>query len=174
MPTLPALLRYAATAPALLVVLALVLAVWRLQRRLRWGPLVTAQPAEEAYDLQEGLARAAQALHAVIEVGIAEQIVALTVRAVVDGARLTHRLVEHEALDGLLRGSVRTVVDGARSTYRLVEQKGLEGFLRRSVRSVLVLSRGLQRWHTGRLQRNLLWVAVSLALAVLALVLYGW
>jgi hypothetical protein len=201
MPTLPALLHYAATAPALLVVLALVLAVWRLQRRLRWGPLVTAQPAEEPYDLQEGLARAAQVLHAVIEVGIAEQIVALAVRAVVDGARVTHRLVEHTGLDGLLRRSVRAVVDGAsvtlrlvehrgldgllhRSvravvdgasvTLRLVEHRGLEGFLRRSVRSVLVLSRGLQRWHTGRLQRNLLWVAVSLALAVLALVLYGW
>ncbi len=201
MPTLAALLRYAVTAPALLVVLALVLAVWRLQRRLRWGPLVTAQPAEEAHDLQEGLARAAQVLHAVIEVGIAEQIVALTVRAVVDGARVTHRLVEHKGLDGLLHHSVRAVVDGARVTlrlvehrgldgllhrsvravvdgasvtHRLVEHKGLDGLLRRSVRSVLVLSRGLQRWHTGRLQRNLLWVAVSLALALLALVLYGW
>ena len=174
MPALPALLRYAATAPALLVVLALVLAVWRLQRRLRWGPLVTAQPAEEAHDLQEGLARAAQVLHAVIEVGIAEQIVALAVRAVVDGARVTHRLVEHKGLDGLLHRSVRTVVDGARVTLRLVEHRGLDGLLHRSVRSVLVLSRGLQRWHTGRLQRNLLWVAVSLALAVLALVLYSW
>jgi len=145
-PTLPALLRYAATAPALLVVMALVLAVWWLQRRSRLGLLVLAEPAEEVYDLEEGLARAAQVLHAVIEVGIAEQIVALVVRAVVDGARVT---------------------------YRVVEQEGLEGFLRRSVQAVLVLSRGLQRWHTGRLRRNLLWVAVSLALAVLTLVLYG-
>ena len=147
MPTLPALLRYAATTPALLVVMALVLAVWRLQRRSRWQPLVPAQPAEEVYDLEEGLARAAQVLHAVIEVGILEQIVALVVRAVVDGAHVT---------------------------YRVVEQDSLEGLLRRVVRAVLVLSRGLQRWHTGRLRRNLLWVAVSLALAVLALVLYNW
>ena len=146
-PTLPALSRYAATAPALLVVMALVLAVWRLQRRLRLGPLVSAEPAEEVFDLEEGLIRAAQVLHAVVEVGIAEQLVALVVRAVVDGARVT---------------------------YRVVEQEGLEGFLRRAVRSVLVLSRGLQRWHTGRLRRNLLWVVVSLALAVLALVVYGW
>ncbi len=175
MPTLPALLRYAATAPALLVVLALALAVWRLLPPLSSPPLGGKEGgAEEAYDLQEGLARAAQVLHAVIEVGIAEQIVALAVRAVVDGASVTHRLVEHKGLDGLLRRSVRTVVDGARLTHRLVEHKGLEGLLRRSVRSVLVLSRGLQRWHTGRLQRNLLWVAVSLALAMLALVLYGW
>jgi len=150
------------------------LAVWRLQRRSRWEPLVLAQPAEEVYDLEEGLARAAQVLHAVIEVGIAEQIVALFVRAVVDGARLTHRVVEHKGLEGLLRHSVRAVVDGARVTYRVVEQDSLEGLLRRVVQAVLVLGRGLQRWHTGRLRRNLLWMAVSLALAVLALVLYDW
>ena len=145
-PTLLALLRYAATAPALLVVMALVWAVWRLRRRSRLGPLVSAAPAQEVFDLEEGLARAAQVLHAVVEVGILEQIVALVVRAVVDGARVTYRVVEHE---------------------------GLEGLLRCAVRAVLVLGRGLQRWHTGRLRRNLLWVAVSLALAVLALMLHG-
>ena len=172
MPTLLALLRYAATAPALLVVMALVLAVWQLQRRSRLGPLVSAQPAEEVYNLEEGLARAAQVLHAVVEVGIAEQIVTLAVRAVVDGARVTHRVVEHKGLDGLLHRSVRAMVDGASVTYRVVEHEGLEGFLHRSVRAVLVLGRGLQRWHTGRLRRNLLWVAASLALVVLTLVLY--
>ncbi len=199
MPTLLALLRYAATAPALLVVMALVLAVWRLQRRSRLGPLVLAQPAEEVYDLEEGLARAAQVLHAVVEVGIAEQIIALAVRAVVDGAHVTHRVVEHKGLEGLLhrsaravvdgalvthrvvehkglegllRGSVRVVVDGALVTHRVVEHEGLEGLLRRAVRTALMLGRGLQRWHTGRLRRNLLWVAVSLALVVLTLVLY--
>jgi len=199
-PTLPALLRYVATTPALLVVMALVLAVWRLQHRLGLGPLVLAQPAEEVYNLEEGLTRAAQVLHAVIEIGILEQIVALTVRVVVDGARVTYRVVERDGLDGLLRGSARVVMDGARLTYRVVERDGLEGFLRGSVRvvvdearvtyrvveheglegfprhsvqAVLALGRGLQRWHTGRLRRNLLWVAVSLALVALTLVLYG-
>jgi hypothetical protein len=196
-PTLPALLRYVATAPALLVVMVLALVVWRLQRRSRLGPFVSAQPPEEMYNLAEGLARAAQVLHAVIEVGIAEQIVALAVRAMVDGARATYRVVEHSSLEGLLRRSARAVVDGARVTYRVVEQggllgrsaravvdgarvthgvveqEGLEGLLGRSVRSVLVLSRGLQRRHTGRLRRNLLWVSVSLALAVVILLLYG-
>ena len=199
-PTLPALLRYAATAPALLVVMALVLAVWQLQRRSRLGPLVSAQPAEEAYNLEEGLTRTAQVLHAVVEVGILEQIVALTVRAVVDGARVIYRVVERDGLESLLRGSVRVVMDGARLTYRVVERdglegllrgsarvvvnearltyrvvehKGLEGFPRHSVQAVLALGRGLQRWHTGRLRRNLLWVAVSLALVALILVLYG-
>jgi len=147
-PTLPALLRYAATAPALLVVVALVLAVWRLLPSLSSPQLGGKEggAAEEVYNLEEGLSRVAQVLHAVVEVGIAEQIVTLVVRAVVDGAHVTHRVVEHE---------------------------GLEGLIRRAVRTVLVLSRGLQRWHTGRLQRNLLWVTVSLALAVLIMVLYG-
>ena len=172
-PTLPTLLRYAATAPALLVVMALVLAVWRLQKRSRLSPLVLTQPAEEVYKLEEGLSWVAQVLRAVVEVGIAEKIVALTVRAVVNGARVTYRVVEHKGLEGLLRTSVRTVVDGARVTHRVVEHEGLEGFLHRAVRTVLVLSRGLQRWHTGRLQRNLLWVTVSLALAVLIMALYG-
>jgi len=199
MPTLLVLLRYAATAPALLVVMALVMAVWRLQRRSRLGPLVSAQPAEEAYNLEEGLTRTAQMLHAVIEVGILEQIVALTVRAVVDGARITYHVVERDGLEGFLRGSVRIVMDGARLTYRVVERdgleglprgsarvvvdearvtyrvvehEGLEGFPRHSVQAVLALGRGLQRWHTGRLRRNLLWVAASLALVVLTLVLY--
>ena len=199
-PTLPALLCYAATTPALLVVMSLALAVWWLQRRSGLGSLVSAQPAEEVYNLEEGLARTAQVLHAVVEVGILEQIVALTVRAVVDGARvtyhvverdglegflrgsvrvvmdgarLTYRVVERDGLEGLLRGSVRVVVDEARVTYRVVEHEGLEGFPRHSVQAVLALSRGLQRWHTGRLRRNLLWVVASLALVVLTLVLYG-
>jgi formate hydrogenlyase subunit 3/multisubunit Na+/H+ antiporter MnhD subunit len=199
-PTLSALLRYAATAPAVLVVMVLALVVWRLQAHSSLAPFVSAQPPEEVYDLAEGLARAAQVLHAVIEVGIAEQIVALAVRAVVDGAHVTYRVVEHSTLERLLRRSVRAVVDGARVTYRVVEHnglerlwrgsvravvegarvthrvvehEGLEAVLGRSVRSVLVLSRGLQRSHTGRLRRNLLWVSVSLGLAVVVLLLYG-
>ncbi|MDY7077145.1 MAG: proton-conducting transporter membrane subunit [Chloroflexota bacterium] len=198
-PTLLALLRYAATAPALLVMIALVLAVWWFQRRSGLRPLIPAQPAEEVYGLEDGLARVAHVLHAVIEVGILEQIVALAVRSVVGGARLTYRVVEREGLEGLLRSSVRVVMDGARLTYRIVEREGLEGLLRssmrvvvdearltysvvehkelegfprRSVQAVLALGRGLQRWHTGRLRRNLLWVAVSLALVMLTLVLY--
>jgi len=174
MVTVPRLLHYAVSAPALLAVMVLVLAVWQLQRRSRLGALVLAQPADEIYDLEEGLARAAQVLHAVVEVGIAEQIVALAVRAVVDGARVTYRVGEHQGLEGLLRGSVRVVVDGAHVTYRVVEQGSLEGLLQRAVGSAMALGRGLQRWHTGRLRRNLLWVALSLALAVLALVLYSW
>lgn len=172
MPTFPALLHYAATAPALLVVMVLALVVWRFQRRSRWGPLVPAQPAEEVYDLKEGLAKAAQVLHAIIEVGIAEQVITLVVRTVVDGARTTYLVVEQKGLEGLLSRAAQSVMDAARMGYNVVEQGSLEGLLRRAVGAVLVLGRGLQRWHTGRLRRNLLWAVVSLALMVLMLVLY--
>jgi len=196
-PALPTLLRYAATAPAPLVVMALALALRQLQRRSGLGPIVS---AEAVYDLEEGLARAAQVLHAVIEVGIAERIIALVVRTVVNGVRaawalehkgleavisrsaqtvvngahVAHRVVEQEGLEAIMSRSAQTVVNGAHVAYRVVEQEGLEGVLRRAVRTVLVLGRGLQRWHTGRLRRNLLWVPIGLALAVLALLVYGW
>jgi len=173
MPTLPALLRYAATAPALWVIMVLALAVWRLRRRSGLDYLASVETAEEVYDLEEALARTAQVLHAVVEVGIAERLIAFLVRIVVEGARATHRVVEHRSLEGLLRGSVRSVMDGARGTHRIVEHRGLENLLRSSVRAVLALARRLQRWHTGRLQRSLLWIAVSLALAMISLVLHG-
>jgi len=173
LPTFPALLRHAATAPALLAVLVLSLAAWRLQRRSEQEPLGVVEPAEEVYDLEEGLARAAQVLHSVVEVGIAEQIITLVVRTVVQGARAAWA-VEHTGLEGITGRSVRAVVNGAHAAHRVVEQEGLEGILRRAVRIINTLSRIFQRWHTGRLRRNLLWVPITLVLAVLALAVYGW
>ena len=173
MPTFLALLLYAATAPALWVIMVLALAVWRLRRRSGLDHLISMESAVEVYDLEEALARTAQVLHAVVEVGIAERLIALVVRIVVEGARVTHRVVEHRGLEGLLDGSVRAVAGAARSTHRVVEHRGLENLLRSSVQVAFALGRRLQRWHTGRLQRSLLWVAVSLAMAMLSLVLHG-
>jgi NADH:ubiquinone oxidoreductase subunit 5 (subunit L)/multisubunit Na+/H+ antiporter MnhA subunit len=173
LPTFPALLRYAATAPALLAVLVLSLAAWRLQRRSKQEPSGVVEPAEEVYDLEEGLARAAQVLHSVVEVGIAEQIITLVVRTVVQGARAAWA-VEHRGLEGITSRSAQAVVNGAHTARRIVEQEGLEGVLRRAVRMITTLSRIFQRWHTGRLRRNLLWVPITLVLAVLALAVYGW
>ena len=172
LPTFPALLRYTATAPALLAALVLSLAAWRLQRRSGQSPLLAVGLGEEAYDLEEGLARAAQALRAVVEVGIAERIVALVVQAVVNSARAAWA-VEHKGLESLTSLTARAVMNGALTAHRTVEQQGLDGLLRRGVRAVLTLSRVLQRWHTGRLRRNLLWAPIVLALAVLALVVWG-
>ena len=105
-----------------------------------------------------------------VEVGIQERILTLIVRAVVGAAQWTYRVMEKQFLESLQRGAVQAVVGAGSITYRIVEQKGLEGILRRIVRAALAIGRGLQRLHTGRLQRNLVWVAVSLLLAVLALV----
>jgi hypothetical protein len=171
-PRLPALLRYVATAPALLAVTAVALVVWQLQRRLGKRLLVSAGAAEETYNLEEGLARAAQALRAVVEVGIAERIIALVVQAVVNGAHVAWA-VEHRGFEGIVNRSARAVVNGAGVAHRLVEQECLEGLLRRIVQDILVLSRRVQRWHTGRLRHNLMWVFIALGLAVLALVVWG-
>jgi len=173
LPTFPDLLRYAATAPALLAVLVLSVAAWRLQRQSEQKPLGVVEPAEEVYDLEEGLARAAQVLHSVVEVGIAEQILTLVVRTVLQGARAA-RAVEYRGLEGIANRSARAVVNGAHAAHRFVEQEGLEGILRRAVHIVTTLSRIFRRWHTGRLRRNLLWVPITLVLAVLALAVYGW
>lgn len=175
LPLLPdavAFLRYVATTPALLIVIVLALAAWRLQRRSGWEIPVVAGTAEDRYDLAEGLTRAAQALRAVVEVGIAEQMVAVIVRSVVEGARAAWA-VEHRGLEGLVGRVVQAVGGGALVVHRAVEQEGLEGMLRYGVRGVLALGRWLQRRHTGRLRRNLLWVPVALALAVLV-VAGGW
>ena len=171
-PTLPVLLSYVANTPTVLV-MALVLALWWIQRRLKLRPLASAPLAKDVYILEKNISQLAQALYTVVEVGIAEQIVALAGRVVVQSAHVTYRIVEHKGLEGLLHALRRVVVDGARLAYRVVEHEGLEGFLRRSVRAVLELSRGLQHWHTGRLQRNLLWVTVCLALVVMIMTLFS-
>jgi hypothetical protein len=65
------------------------------------------------------------------------------------------------------------VTDSATLAYRTIEQEGLEGILHRAVSGALALSRRMQRWHTGQLRRNLLWVPVALSLAILTLVVCG-
>ncbi|MGD9030665.1 MAG: proton-conducting transporter membrane subunit [Anaerolineae bacterium] len=145
-PGFVALLRYVVTAPALLLTVILVLLVWQMQRRSRIRVHVP-RPAEgdqveTGYDLQEGLAQAARALRAIVEVGFLEQVIVLSVRGVVNGARLT---------------------------YRLVEQEGLEGLLRRVVQAVLGLSQMVRRRHTGLLRHNLLWIPISLTLALVVM-----
>ncbi|MEA3375810.1 MAG: proton-conducting transporter membrane subunit [Chloroflexota bacterium] len=146
-PTLTTLVGYVVTAPALLLTLILVLVTWQMERRSRIrvhvpGP-ADGHRIETTYDLQEGLAEAAQALRAVVEVGLFEQLIAL---------------------------SVRVVVDGARVTYRFVEQEGLEGLIRRVVQAVVGLSEAMRRQHTGLLRRNLLWIPLSLILALVVAV----
>lgn len=67
-------------------------------------------------------------------------------------------------LEGVLFG----LASGLRRT---VELGGLERFNRLAARSARRLGEALRRVHTGRLRRNLLWGAISLALALIILLL---
>lgn len=148
-PSLVSLLGYIATAPALLFTLILVLVTWQMQRRARievhLPGLADGETVEATYDLQQGLTEAARALRAIVEVGFLEQVIALSVRVVVDGARLT---------------------------YRFVEQEGLEGLVRRLVQGILAVGHAVKDRHTGLLRRNLLWIPLSLMLALVVALVY--
>ncbi len=146
MPTLPALLGYTVTSPAILLVAGVTVIARTLWQWTIQAPAPAAESTEEIYNLEEGLVRAARALRAVVEVGMLEGLVALFALGTVEGARFA---------------------------YRVVEQEGLEGLLRRAVQGIMELARRLRRWHTGRLRYNLLWIAISLILALLVLVMYG-
>ncbi len=142
-PTLTILLRYVVSSPALLLTTIIIVVMWQMQRRSRIHVHVPGRVEEtqiETYDLQEGLTQAARALRAIVEVGFLEQIIVLSVRGVVDGSRLA---------------------------YRFVEQEGLEGLIRRMVQGILQMSETLRRSHMGLLRRNLLWIPLSLMLALI-------
>ncbi len=149
-PTLAMLLRYIVSAPALILTMALVLVAWWLRRRSGIQVLVPVPETNDRemdvrYDVEDALVQAGRALHAVVEVGFLEQFVLLVVQLVVDGALLT---------------------------YRLVEQEGLEGFVNRLVQGILGLGRATRRMHTGVLRHNLMWIPLSLALALAVALVY--
>jgi len=81
--------------------------------------------------------------------------------------------METRILDHSLVRVARAVAQGGHFTYRVIEQEGLEGLLRRTVQAALNLARVAQRWHTGKLRRNLVWIAVSLAVECPRLTLYA-
>lgn len=124
------------------------------------------------YRLEEGLSQIARVLRDVVEVNIQERILVTMVRVVVDGAQWAYRLMETQFLEGLLGRAVAVIVGAGQTAYHNVEQKGLEGTLRQVVVSILALNRRLQRLHTGKLRHNLIWIMFSLAVAILALILY--
>jgi hypothetical protein len=172
-----ALMRYLATTPAFWIAIVLAVAVWRLRLRPRQASLdmlLSTASHDQALNLEEGLAQAAQILSTVVEVGIQERILGGIVRAVLGGARATRRVIEQQMLEGAMKWVSEATVGGGRLAYRLLEQEGLEGMLRAAARGVWAVGRWMQRWHTGRLRRNLLWVGAGLILAVLTLALYGW
>jgi formate hydrogenlyase subunit 3/multisubunit Na+/H+ antiporter MnhD subunit len=171
LPSALVLMRYLATAPAFWVAIVLAVAIWRLRLRARQTASDTAESA--AINLDEGLAQAARVLSAVIEVGIQERILGSIVRVGIGTARATRRVLEQQILEGATTRVAEAALGSGRLAYRVLEEQSLEGLLRGTVRSVLAAGRGMQRWHTGRLRRNLLWIGVSLLLAIAAMALYG-
>jgi len=132
-----------------------------------WGP-------DPAAGLERGLERGPRAAHAAVEDGVLRVLLGGVARGVLGASRFAHRWIEGVFLEGTTRQVAQAATHGGRLAYRVMEQGGLEGLLRRLVRAVLAGSRWLQRRHTGRLRRNLVWVAASLALAVLGFVLFAW
>jgi len=254
-PGVSALMRHALTIPAVWAVMILAWGAWQFQRRSGHAPFLLPQVSVHARELEEGLSRAAQALHAVVEVGLLEQSITALVRVVTEGSRLIYRVVEQdglgtldvrfaqtlvekarawyravevEGMDELQRRLARTIVDGAsklyhvmegegfeellrraaatvlstvRVTYRVVEEEGAEELQRRAAQALvggaqvayrhveeegsagilkpiaqgaLAWARTLQRWQTGRLRLNLIWVVASLAVAVVVVGFVDW
>jgi hypothetical protein len=173
LPSLVGLLRYAVTSPTLLGVLVASLAARALLRRAGGVSPVAPEPVVVADPLEKGLVRTAQMVRAVIEVGIADRLVSIVARVVTNGARAAW-LLERGGLDYAAKRTARAVTDGAVVAHRSVEEKGLEGMLQRTVLAVQAVSQALQRWHTGQLRRNLVWIPIALALAVVGLVVAGW
>jgi len=166
-PALPSLLEHMAVMPVALTVVVLVAALWGLQRRFK-RPAFD-EGSGDAYNLEEALTHAAEALRNVVEVSLLEHGLVLALRAVLGSARAAQRFVEQQGLEHGLDLVLRAVLGSARAALRFVEQQGLEGALRWFGHTVLRMSRAMQRWHNGRLRRYLLWIPITLALALLAL-----
>jgi NAD(P)H-quinone oxidoreductase subunit 5 len=157
--------------PALPAAAALAVVVWLLRRRAVW-PTAAREAERGTWGSEKGLARVAACMHAFIEVAILERTVSWIRQAAMGGARIVW-FVEHGILEGALNHSAQAVADGAGITYQVIEQEGLEGILRRVVWAALALSRSVQRFHTGKLRHNLLWVPLVLALAILVVMMLG-
>jgi NADH:ubiquinone oxidoreductase subunit 5 (subunit L)/multisubunit Na+/H+ antiporter MnhA subunit len=165
-----------ATSPAGWIAVALGLwAQWRIKRGSRLPGLRRVEPESDAAQVAEhGIRLVARALRAGVEAGALGSALPGITKGVQALARFAHRWIEGVVLEGTTRQIARTTAHSGRLAYQVMEQGGLEGLLRRTVRAVLGASRWLQRRHTGRLRRNLVWVAASLVLAALALVLFVW
>jgi len=153
LPTLRSLLHYLWTMPALWIVAALVVGLEL------WGVGIPAFRARGAEDRDPSGGRDPQ--------------VRDTEGDLVRIAARVRDLLERHLLEGTLHQAVHVVVRGSELVYRWVERGALEGVLRKVVRSVRGLAQAGQRWHTGRLRRNLLWIVASAVLAVVVLVFAG-
>jgi formate hydrogenlyase subunit 3/multisubunit Na+/H+ antiporter MnhD subunit len=115
----------------------------------------------------------AKGLYRVLEGEGFEELQQRATQAFMRMVRQTYSVVEQEGVEELQRRAAQAIVEGAQTTYRNVEQRSSAGILGPVVRIALGWGRTLQRWQTGRLRYNLLWVVGSLVLVVV-LVLIVW
>ncbi len=167
-PTVLGLLRYLLTSPVAWIVAGFAAAVALSGVRLPVPPPLTENRARDAGVILGALART---LRDVVEVGLLEGMLYRVAGAVVAGSRTVYRILEQDALEGGLQQAARAVVGVSDRAYAFVEQSTFEGGLRSIVRGTLGLARVLQDWHTGRLRRNLVWIAACAVLAIIVLLL---
>ena len=178
-PTLPQLLRYLFTHPALIGTLLLALG-YRLL--IRWPPLRpwlewlndlgrTLSQWTARVTLEGALFGLAGGLRRTVELGVLERFNRAVAQGVPALGRGVRRTVELGVLERFNRAVAQGVPALGRGVRRTVEFGGLERFNRLAVQSARRLGEALRRLHTGRLRRNLLWSAISLALALIILLL---
>jgi hypothetical protein len=172
LPDVASALRFLVTSPALWI--ALGLGLWAHRQAGKGSLGWFGRGSDPARAMERGIRQGALHLRAGVEAGILSGALDGIAQSALWVSRLAHRWVEGGILEGTTRQLARTATDSGRLAYRVMEQGGLEGLLRRIVQTVLAGSRLLQRLHTGRLRRNLIWVAASLVLALVALILYVW
>jgi len=81
-------------------------------------------------------------------------------------------VVEIDILERLLHLVAQTVANGV-NVISFVERECLDKMVVQSVRAVVRAVRIVQRWHTGKLRYNLLWLPAALLLATFLLIIMG-
>lgn len=168
-PSLLTLVVHALSSPTFSLVSISAAVVYGLSWRWRFLQMVN---GEGLYGPENSLMAVARAVHRAIESNLLDRGLVGFARSIMTSAR-SFSYIESNILERGLLGIVRSIMASARSLSRIVEEGGLEGMLRIAIRSVETVSGILQRWHTGRLRYNLVWVVAFLVLALLFL-MRGW
>ncbi len=144
-------------------------------QRNRWGRVrspAAVSTRDSPWGLQKGVLKIAQMLHNVVEVDTLEWLLRFVTQTVAKGVKFVG-FVEHECLDKWLLGSVAQTVSNGVEAIRFMERECLDQVIHQSVRAVVRAVRIVQRWHTGKLRYNLLWLPAALLLATFLLIIMG-
>jgi hypothetical protein len=103
------------------------------------------------------------------ELDVPEKLLSVVTLSVTNVSRWLYRIFEQNTLEKSVSSVAGGILAGGRWLYEVIEFASLEGFLRVIKRFIQALSLRLQRWHTGKLRLNLLWVVLCIVAAVLML-----